>query len=523
MTRPKTKRRIIIALSVLGALVVIVAAFFGGSYLWFSAKVHNANARVDTATQNALATKPPSTLVSIPQASGSPTPANSANPPLDIILLGSDARGATVESPGSSDVIMLLHVDRDRNFLSILSVPRDLYVDIPGHSKDRINAAYYLGGPALTIGTIKQILGVDVTKYLEVGFKSFENMIDSLGGVYIDVDRTYTQEPRWAGNFSPGYQLLDGADALLFARYRFDQNSDFGRMARQQHILSAIRDQAMNWNLPTKMPGLIDGLLGSAITNLSADDMLKLSYWLVKLDGDRIKQTMIRGPGQMIDGKAVLVVDQSALKEAVTAYLTPPDEQATEAAANPTMVRSAASTTRGATPGEAAGDNLLLAAVGSPNLLATESTVTTATTLPDAGMWKTAQRSVPFALQVPGFLPEGFAYVYKMPEGEGTYGIKVGNGTMPAVRMGYRYQTTDLYLGITATTWTDAPLARDGTEVERNGVVYTIVGTSGKADHIWWTRNGVLYFISNTLMSTVSEQDLLRMAESMTPVSVAGQ
>ncbi len=500
VTRPKTKRRIIIALSVLGALVVIVAAFFGGSYLWFSAKVHNANARVDTATQDALATKPPSTLVSIPQASGSPTPANSANPPLDIILLGSDARGATVESPGSSDVIMLLHVDRDRNFLSILSVPRDLYVDIPGHSKDRINAAYYLGGPALTIGTIKQTLGVDVTKYLEVGFKSFENMIDSLGGVYIDVDRTYTQEPRWAGNFSPGYQLLDGADALLFARYRFDQNSDFGRMARQQHILSAIRDQAMNWNLPTKMPGLIDGLLGSAITNLSADEMLKLSYWLVKLDGGRIKQTMIRGPGQMIDGKAVLVVDQSTLKEAVTAYLTPPDEQATQA-----------------------GDNLLLTAIGSQNLLTTDSTVTTPATLPDAGMWKTAQMSVPFALQAPGFLPEGFAYAYKMPEGEGTYGIKVGNGTMPAVRMGYRYQTTDLYLGITATTWTDAPLARDGTEVESNGVVYTIVGTSGKADHIWWTRDGVLYFISNTLMDTLGKQDLLRMAESMTPVGVAGQ
>jgi polyisoprenyl-teichoic acid--peptidoglycan teichoic acid transferase len=496
----RRKRGLLIALSVVGALVLIMAAIAGGSYWWFSAKVHGANEKIDTATESALATKPPSTIVSVPRTS------DSGSGSMDIILLGNDTRGATVESAGSSDVIMLLHVDRDLDFLSILSITRDLYVDIPGHDKDRINSAYYLGGAPLAITTIKQVFGVDATKYVGVGFQSFEDVIDSLGGVYVDVDRRYTDTPYWPIDLWPGYQLLDGANALLFARYRFDGNADFGRMARQQRILAAARDQATGWNLPTRLPGLVSTVLGSAATNLSANDMLKLAYWLVKLDGSRIKQIMIKGPGQMIDGKAVVVVDQATLADAVVDYLTPPQQ-------NPA--------------GAAAGD-FLVAAAGTRNLLSTLAAPAPTTqpasgpgSLADISMWQSAQAAVPFALEAPVSIPEGFAYADKMPKGDGTYGIKVGDGTMPAVRVVYRYQDSDLYLGITATTWTDAPIAGNGREVERNGVVYTMVGTSGKVDHIWWKENGVLYFISNTLMGTVGEQDLLTMAESMTPVSEA--
>ena len=229
--------------------------------------------------------------------------------------------------------------------------------------------------------------------------------------------------------------------------------------------------------------------------------MTKLAYWLVKLDGSRIKQTMITGSGQMIDGKAVIVADQAALTEAVTAHLTPPGEKTT-----------------GAT-----GGNLLLAAADTQNLLTTTSTATAATTVPDSEMWSLAQKNVPFVLEAPSFIPEGFTYVSKMPEGEGTYGIRVGDGTEPAARMVYRYLDSDLYLGITATTWTEAPITSAGSEVESNGVTYTLVGTSGKIDHVWWKTDGVLYFLSNTLMYTVAEQDLLRMAESMGPVGEAGQ
>ncbi len=81
----------------------------------------------------------------------------------------------------------------------------------------------------------------------------------------------------------------------------------------------------------------------------------------------------------------------------------------------------------------------------------------------------------------------------------------------------YRYQGS-LYLGISATTWLEAPLAADGLEVQNNGITYTAVGSSDKPDHVWWVKDGVLYWVSNTLTYTVDGDDLLRVAESMRPV-----
>jgi polyisoprenyl-teichoic acid--peptidoglycan teichoic acid transferase len=516
--RGRRRRRLGIALVAVSVVLLVAVGLAAGLYLSFSAKVHNANAKMDPDIQRALETPPPTTLVTVPQASGG---SGSADPEQDTVMnmlvLGTDARAGVVESPGSSDVIMLLHIDPKLDYFSILSVPRDLYLDLPGYGMDRVNAAYYRGGPALTIATLKQALGVDVTKYVGVGFESFPGLIDSLGGVYIDVDRQYTDTPYWKIDLSPGYQLLDGANALLYTRYRFDENADFGRMYRQQRILASVRDQARGWDKKLKLPSMVNTVMDSATTNLSVNEMLKLAYWLVKLDGARIKQIIIKGPGKTIDGKAVVVVDQATLAQAVTDFLTPPPNETTEAGtadaapeSGPLMV--------------AAGNDAARLALAAP--VAVPTTTSTAPALPallDAAVWQAAQKSVPFALEAPTFVPEGFAYAYKMPAGDGTYGIKVGDGTKPAVRVGYQYEKSDLYLGLSATTWTGAPLASDGMAVESNGVVYTVVGTLGKPDHVWWVRDGVLYWVSNTLMYTLGDQDLLKIAESMQPVSGAAQ
>jgi hypothetical protein len=202
----------------------------------------------------------------------------------------------------------------------------------------------------------------------------------------------------------------------------------------------------------------------------------------------------------MIDGKAVIVAEQDALKDAIADLLTPPD------ASPPTAVLG--------------GDRLLAAGTaGGGDFALLLAAPATSATLPDLAMWRSAQKNVAFPLQAPRFIPEGFSYVSKMPARDGTYDITVGDETRPAVRMIYRRGNSDDYLGITATTWTDAPLASKGKEVAHDGVVYTVVGTSGKVDHIWWKKDDVLYFISNTLMYTVGRDDLLAMAESMTPVS----
>ena len=518
--RSRRKRRVLRAVLItLLTLLIIVGAVAGGSYWWFTARLHAANAKLDQAAQDALAAKPPTTLVGLAEAPDS----------MNLILLGNDTRDPTGDSLGASDVIMLVHIDPSQDYMSILSITRDLYVPIPGQRTDRINMAYHIGGPALTIATIKQVFGVDVTKYMEVNFESFASIIDSLGGVYVDVDRHYNKTPTWAIDIDPGYQLLDGPTALLFARYRFDGNSDFGRMQRQQRIMGALRDQVKGWNITFKLPGLVEKVLSASATNLSANETLKLARWMIGLDGGRIKQIMIKSTGTMIDGKAVVVVDQQTIMDAVTQLLTPPGTSGTTTTGGPSTTgtpTTGASTDGGvSTVGDAAagGDAaattpslLQLASTNTSNLLSSGA-LTAAQT--DPNTWRAAQKNVPFTLEAPSYLPEGFTYSSKMPTGSGTYGIKVGDGTEPAVRMIYRQGKDDLYLGISATTWLDAPLASGGTEVKSNGVTYTIVGSSGKVDHVWWVKDGVLFWVTNTLFGDLDREQLLAVAMSTVPVT----
>jgi LCP family protein required for cell wall assembly len=526
------RRRLGIGLVVLSVLLLIAVAAAAWWYFSFSAAVGAANGKIDASTRQALATPPPTTLVTAPQgttvSSSGPATTEAPDAVMNMLVLGTDARPGAVEAPGSSDVIMVLHIDTRQDYMSILSVTRDLWVDIPGYGKDRINAAYYRGGPALTIATIKQTFGVDVTKYIGVGFEKFPGLIDSLGGVYVDVDRTYTDTPYWQINLSPGYQLLNGANALLFSRYRFDENADFGRMARQQRILAGLRDQARSWNKTLKLPGMVNTIMGSAATNLSADQMLKLAYWLVKLDGSRIKQIIIKGPGTMIDGKAVVVVDKAYLSQAITDFLTPPGSDSGQSASG--AASRAADT--GTTLLAAAGDEAVALALAVTPTTLVSPLATTSTEPPttvtagsaailNATRWQAAQKTVPFRLMAPTALPADFAYAGKNPAGAGTYGIATGGGTKPAVRVLYRYKQSDLYLGISATTWTDAPLAGNGMVVQNNGVTYTVCGTLGNPDHVWWKEDGVLYWVSNTLMYTLTDQQLLNIAETMAPVSLS--
>ena len=496
---PGAKHRPPWRLIVLGAVAFLVIAGIVvgiGSYWWFAEKVKTANERTTPAVSSALETKPSTTLATVSTSLSTGTSEDSEA--VNIILLGSESTGTATQSAGRSSTIMVLHADPALDFACLLSVPRDLYVDIPGHGKDRISAAYSLGGPQLTIQTVKGLLGLDIDRYVEVDFDAFGKIIDSLGGVYVDVDRLYQGSQAHPIDLDPGYQLLKGTDALSFARYRFDDNADSGRMIRQQRVLAAVREQAVGWDLPVKLPGLVGGLLDATATNLTTNEILKLGMWLVKLDGERMRQMVITAPKQTVDGKTVLVADTATLTKAVTDLLSAPPA---EAAGTPASGAGEASTT-----------------VTSAAPPATTGTTATTSAVSDRAAWKAAQSTVPFALEAPGFVPAGFTFAAKMPAADGAYQIDPGGSSKPAVRMLYRSGNKDLYLGITATTWTDAPAAGKGREVVANGVTYTVVGTSGKVDRIWWKTDGVLYFISNTLMYDVSRADLLKMAESMAPV-----
>jgi LCP family protein required for cell wall assembly len=128
-------------------------------------------------------------------------------------------------------------------------------VEVPGHGFHKVNAAYAFGGAALAIETVQNLTGVDVDHYLEIDFSAFKDITDSVGGVYVDVDRRYYYDGLDYENIklAPGYQLLSGDAALDYVRFRHDQNTDFGRLERQQRFLRAMREQAMGWDLPLKV------------------------------------------------------------------------------------------------------------------------------------------------------------------------------------------------------------------------------------------------------------------------------
>ncbi len=475
--------------------IVLLAVVAGGSYLWFRAEVAGANKRVSEEVRAALAATPTSDPAAQTEDTAPPSGMN-------LLLLGSDRREDDDQEFGRSDTIMVVHVDPDRDYLSVLSLPRDLRVEIAGHGANKLNTAYGYGGPALTIKTVEALTGLDIDHYLEIGFAAFEDLTDSLGGVYIDVDRTYYNDnTEWENIDIPaGYQLLNGADALDYVRFRHDRNADLGRMARQQRFLASVREQAMGWNLPFKLPGLVSALFDNVVTDLSANDVLKLAYWGVRLNGDRIRQITVMGETEVIDSTSFVILEEGALEKAVTTLLTAPDEEA-GASTNGTVTVS---------PGSTAIDPRVPAGA-------------TPAGIPDAAVWRQVADMVSFPVQAPSYIPDTFAYVGRVPSEGPTYAIQVDGGTEPAFRMMYQRTTeegihTDNYMGITETTWTEAPAAGKGREVERNGTVFTVVGTHGKVERVWWKADGVLYWVSNTVTYFLSEEEMLAVAESMIPI-----
>lgn len=167
-----------------------------------------------------------------------------------ILLLGSDKRFAdTADMPPRSDTIILAHLDPDRNATAIMSLPRDLQVQIPGYPGMRkINEAFELGGAALSVETVTQFLGLPINHVVNVNFGGFRRAVDRLGCVYADVDRKYFNDNSAPGenyatiDIEAGYQKLCGSDALDFVRYRHG-DSDFLRAARQQEFLRQAKQQ----------------------------------------------------------------------------------------------------------------------------------------------------------------------------------------------------------------------------------------------------------------------------------------
>jgi polyisoprenyl-teichoic acid--peptidoglycan teichoic acid transferase len=233
--RPRRRRRRRIprwaryTLSVIGLLVVVVLSA-GGYELWYLNSVYNKVTKVtgvDRKASTKLAPKIPT-----------------SGQPITALLIGSDHRsdGATGKN-GLSDTLMLARMDPTHHMVSLLSIPRDLWVPSLGN---KINSAYSEGGDARSLEAVEEVTGVHPNYLLNVDFSGFQKLVDSLGGVYLNVDQYYYNplaQSQYTGfsaiDVKPGYQKLNGVNALAFSRYRHTDD-DFHRQARQQMFLRAF-------------------------------------------------------------------------------------------------------------------------------------------------------------------------------------------------------------------------------------------------------------------------------------------
>jgi polyisoprenyl-teichoic acid--peptidoglycan teichoic acid transferase len=189
-----------------------------------------------------------------------------------LMILGSDQRfgDKKLGLKPRSDTIILVRLDPDKEATAVMSVPRDLKVKIPGHGTDKINAAYELGGPRLTVKTVKKLFEkpgapFKINHVVNVNFGGFRKVVNYIGGVYVDIDRHYFNDNSQGENYAtidvdPGYQKLKGQDALDYVRYRHGDN-DLVRAARQQDFLRQLRNAAgarrlLNYNRRRQLASL---------------------------------------------------------------------------------------------------------------------------------------------------------------------------------------------------------------------------------------------------------------------------
>jgi LCP family protein required for cell wall assembly len=251
--------------------------------------------------------------------------------PTNILMLGSDHRSGDAETDRRSDTLLLVRLDPKRKSISMLSFPRDTYVSIPGHGQAKINDAYALGGPALSVKTIKDLTGLDVNFVVDVDFKGFRGVVDAFNGIWVDVDQKYYVPPEASYmeiDIEPGYQLLGGRDALSFARHRHS-DSDFHRIARQQLVLSGLKKQVSQSSKRNSIPTLFKVMKdntdivaggGNEVSARVIYDYMRLATSLSSKD---VYQIEFEGGIGSAGEASIVTYDPAKLKAAVDAYLAP--------------------------------------------------------------------------------------------------------------------------------------------------------------------------------------------------------
>ncbi len=234
--------------------------------------------------------------------------------PLNVLVVGVDRRPPGSKEPQvigvRTDTIMLVQIIPKTGRVKLLSIPRDLLVEIEPGVEHRINAAYAYGGIEQTVRAVQSYAGVPIDRYAIVDFEGFEDVINAMGKVEVDVEGEFP--PKW--RMEEGLQRLNGHRALLYARYRGTPGGDLDRIERQQQLVAALRSKALDWDTIAEFPEVMRVVNENVETNLGFREALSLGRALIS-QGRNAQMTSVRlegSPYTMPSGAEVLIPNEAA-------------------------------------------------------------------------------------------------------------------------------------------------------------------------------------------------------------------
>jgi len=453
-----------------------------------------------------------------------------ANPgsPQTILILGSDKRPADQAIGARSDTTILLRIASDQ--ITVLSIPRDLKVNIPGHGIDKFNAAYTYGGAKLTVKVVKQLTGIqDINHVVNVDFTGFADAVNSIGCVYVDVDHHYYHSnvglpaaDQYAEIDIPaGYQRMCGYNALQYVRYRHDDN-DLVRSARQQEFLREMRQELPAGQIASdydKLKSILQKYVTLDIRNTG--DLLSLAQLIVAANGAPVVQ--VHFPANLGGPTASYVTaSQSAIKAAVAKFEgTTPTTVPGQTPTTTASTGGSGSGGGGGGSGSGGGGSSAPPAPPPPPLIdATSMGQQTAAQLA-ATKAKSGKPMLDFPLYYPTKLIPGSSILGPdLTPAESRAFVIDGPGS--EVYHGYKFVASvptdgyEAYYGVSGTDWKDPPILANPDETRTlNGTDYLLSWDGPQLRLIGWKTDHGSYWVDNTLLNVLTPGQMFGIAQSM--------
>jgi polyisoprenyl-teichoic acid--peptidoglycan teichoic acid transferase len=444
-----------------------------------------------------------------------------------FLVIGSDKRANEEEDPGRSDTTMLVRLDPDQGLISMMSIPRDLKVEIPGYGTGKFNEAYSYGGTKLTLRTVKALTGLPINHIVNIDFLGFAQGVYAIGCVYADVDRRYYHSNEGVApseqyaeiNVQPGYQLMCGKKALAYVRYRHT-DTDIVRSARQQEFLSAARSRVSAEDILFDKGELIEAFTDYTTSDISdGKTLLEVLKLLAASRNSTINE--VHFPAEL--GPSFVYTTESALDAAVREFLggeTVKEAKAAqhrhrqELAAGKKHAKQQKPKKQKSKPKK---PKVEVVKAGSDGLVpAREAGEAEA---------KIASRRARgfFPIYYPTRLPEGTRFVesdpYEKVVDPYVYNIKDEDGNRHlAYRMVLVAEMSDgtHYFGVQGIRgWSNPPILEDPSLTKTiNGRDYDIYVDGENVKMVAWRRGENVYWISNDLLRTLSNDQMIGMARS---------